>query len=388
MEVADSNFTTAKVTRYLSVPLLSWAALLLLGLWTSARLRWRILTPRRLTVALSLLLLLGFYKLKSWQQSHSQEFADYQFAAMSLDVGLLDSQIDTRLFPSPEFVAGNLPGLKQNNLGLFYRDHEQWLGKNIAKFSGVKDAIAAGEILYTYPIEQGLEVVGWADSVDTRDPFPLILLANEGGKIVGFGRQPSAGFPADLHTFRTPRLQSWVGFVNLAIPSRAISAYVVTRTGLLAIRGAAPIPPLQSASKDEVGPPVDDISWQMDSAWTRDGLPTHPTFGWKPSAPTNGSWSQRDENVGRAIAEFAAPVNGCVALPILHGPFIAGASAQLMDADSGKMLADLPFRDHDLLWTLWRVPLYSDVKRLRFVVRDDGRKWGQWLAVSAPLQCK
>jgi hypothetical protein len=72
----------------------------------------------------------------------------------------------------------------------------------------------------------------------------------------------------------------------------------------------------------------------------------------------------------------------------LHGPSIGGASAELIDADSAKVLAELPFRERDPLWTLWRVPLPANAKRLRFLAVDNGKKFGQWLAVSAPLQCK
>ncbi len=388
LDITDPNFTAAKVPRYLTVPLLNWAALVLLGLWMSARLRWRTAATLSLTVASSLLLLFGLYKLKPWRQATSQEFAVYQFAAMSLDLGLVDSQLDTRLFPMPELVAGNVRILKLNHLAVFFRSYEMWLGRNVQDFRGVKDASISGEIVYTYPVEHGVEVVGWVDPVDTRDPLPRILLANENGKIVGFGRQPPAGFPADLRTFRTPEKQSWVGFVNLRIPSRAISAYLVTRTGLLPINGVMALPALESAAKDEVGPPISAIAWRNDAAWTQEEAPSKPRFGWQPSASTLYSWSGHDSNTGQASAEFLAPANACVVLPIVHGPSIGGASAQLTDADSERVLAELPFREHDPLWTLWRVPLSSSVKRLRFVAIDNGRKWGQWLAVSTPLQCK
>jgi hypothetical protein len=388
VDVNDPNFTAARVTRYLTVPFLTWSALLLLCFWMSARLKWQILTPRNLTVVFSLLLMLGFYKLKSWRQESSQEFADYQFAAMSLDLGLTDSQIDTRLFQSPEFITYYVRGLKANHLAVFYRSREKWLGQDVASFGGVQDATAAGEIVYTYPVEHGVEVVGWVDSVDTRDPRPQILLANESGKIVGFGRQPAAGFPADLHIFRTPNKQSWVGFVNLRIPSRLISAYLVKRRGLMPVNGVSTLPTLQLAATDQVHAPLPAVLWKTDAIWTQDRLPVKPRFGWQPSAPIYCSWSGHDENTGRAMADFATPASGCVVLPILHGPSIDGASAELIDADSAKVLAELPFRAHDPLWTLWRVPLPSSAKRLRFLAVDNGKDWGQWLAVSAPLQCK
>ncbi len=388
VDVNDPNFNAAKVTRYLTVPLLTWATLLLFCLWMSGRLKWRILTPRNLTIVFSLLLMLGFYKLKSWTKASSQDFADYQFAAMSLDLGLTDSQIDARIFPSPEFVTGFLPGLKANHLAVFYRSREKWLGQSVARFAGVQDTTAVGEIVYTYPVEHGVEVVGWVDSVDTRDPRPRILLANELGQIVGFGRHPPAGFPTDLRTSRTPDKESWVGFVNLRIPSRLISGYLVTPWGLRPMKGVSTLPTFQLASRDQVGVSIPSVQWRTDAIWAEDRLPVKPQFGWQPSAATYCSWSGHDENTGRATADFSTPANGCVVLPILHGPSIGGASAELVDADSAKVLAELPFRERDPLWTLWRVPVPDTTKRLRFVAVDNGKNGGQWLAVSAPLQCK
>jgi hypothetical protein len=126
---ADLDFTAAKAGRYLTVPLLNWAAFLLLCLWMSANLRWRILTTKRLAVAFSLLLLAAFYKLRSWREENSRAFADYQWAALSVGNGLADSQILTRIFPSPEFVVALLPDLKKCRLALFYRDTGKWMGQ-------------------------------------------------------------------------------------------------------------------------------------------------------------------------------------------------------------------------------------------------------------------
>ncbi len=105
-----------------------------------------------------------------------------------------------------------------------------------------------------------------------------------------------------------------------------------------------------------------------------------------PVAAVYGS-SEHDQATGRIVAEFTAPSN-CIILPILHGPSIGGAFAQLIDTDSGAVLAGLPFKDGDLLWSLWRVPLNAGGMHLRFIASDLGAQWGQWLAVSAPLSCK
>jgi hypothetical protein len=85
---------------------------------------------------------------------------------------------------------------------------------------------------------------------------------------------------------------------------------------------------------------------------------------------------------------FDTPVNGCLVIPILHGKFTHGLAAHLLDPDSGKLLAELPFRDGDALWSAWRVRVPVDAKHLQIVATDDGRDWFQWIAVSTPLNCK
>ena len=91
--------------------------------------------------------------------------------------------------------------------------------------------------------------------------------------------------------------------------------------------------------------------------------------------------------MGQAAVEFSAPKNGCFAMGVLHGPSVGGLSAQFIDADRGKVLGDVPFRDHDSLWALWKINADPSVKHVRFIANDAGKEWGQWLAVSGPLQC-
>jgi hypothetical protein len=180
----------------------------------------------------------------------------------------------------------------------------------------------------------------------------------------------------------------WVAFANLAVPSESITAYARTRHGLAAIEGAVPVSPLGVASADEAGAPLKIASWRMDAAWALNAMAAQPVWGWRPTAQVYGSGRGGDQGVGQIAAEFDAPENKCVILPLFHGPSVSGASAQLIDADSQTVLADVPFRDSDVLWLLWQVKLNPAVKHLRFVTADHGSDWGQWLAVGAPLACK
>ena len=388
MQPDDPDFTTARMVRYLTMPFVNWAALLMLCIWTSARLKWRVFTTRRLAAVFSLLMFLGMHKLRGWQDVNGHEFATYQFAALNLENDLADSQIIMRFFPQPEFVQLHLPALKNNHLSIFYRGKNRWIGRKGSEFSGIRNSKIAGGIVFTFPVERGLEVVGWVNADSALDPYPQIVLVNEHGVIVGFGRRPRAGLPADLHTYGTPENETWVAFANLKVPSQTIVAYAVTGEGLAPIGDAITVPTLNIAGEYETGPPVRDVAWHMDKAWAPDGIAVVPTYGWLPHAATYGTWLGKDQGTGQIVGDFAAPANNCVALPVLHGPVAAGVSAQLLDADSGSVLANLPFRDRDPRWTVYRIKLSDNTKHLRFVATATGRGWGEWMAVSTPVECK
>jgi hypothetical protein len=191
-----------------------------------------------------------------------------------------------------------------------------------------------------------------------------------------------------LHTSKTPEQESWVAFVNSEIPGKTLSVYALTRHGMGQIEGMVAVPSFEAASRTDGGAPVKDIVWHVDKGWAENGIPVLPAYGWQPSNRAYSSWHGSDANVGQITGEFATPANACVVLPLLHGPKAGGISSQLVDADTGTVLADFPFRDADPFWYLWRVPVPGKVKHLRFVGTDNGHDWGQWLAVTTPMACK
>jgi hypothetical protein len=387
MDPNDLAFTAATPTRYLTVPLLTWSSLILLCYWTAVRMGARDRIVMAMAIGCALILAFGNYKLRSWRAENEVPFADAQVTAMSIDTGLTDSELIARIFPSPEFIEIFMPPIQKDHLALFSHRHEEWLGKPLYEFGTVSDKQAAGQISYVAPVEGGLEVVGWVNSTDVRDPFPRVLLVNEKGQIIGWGRQPTASFPPDWLSLTTPKHEAWVGFANLKVPSRSVKAYALNRRNIAEIPGTATIPTIQAATRYQVGAPLKNITWQIDQTWAPNGIPVLPRFGWIPTTAPFSSWQGGDAKTGQITAEFAKPGNGCVSVGILHGPSSEGLSAEFVDADNGRSLGTVPFRDHDYLWSLWKIRPGSEVTRIRFVATDQGVNWGQWLAISDPLEC-
>ncbi len=388
MDAADKNFAAARASRYMTMPLMNWAALLMLAFWLSARLKWRMVTVLQLTVAVSICLLISMYKLRTWQKDASEYFQNGQLAALSIDNGLLDSQLIDRIFPSPELVALYLPALRRDRMALFYDDRSRWLGESALKFGDLQAQNIPGEISYTFPVEHGVQVVGWADVSAARGPFRWLLLIDDQKRVVGFGEWLPAGFPPELRTEITPTQEAWVGFINSgeARSGSSVRAAVVTRKGLVPLQGVAIVPTVEAVSQSETGGAIANVVWKSDGREPAAGVRQAPKYGWLPAGP---AYQIPEHGSGRMLSSpFDAPLNGCVVVPILHGKFTRGLSARLLDADSGKLLAELPFRDGDESWSAWRVRFPAETKHLQIAATDDGRDFFQWIAVSAPLACK
>jgi hypothetical protein len=97
--------------------------------------------------------------------------------------------------------------------------------------------------------------------------------------------------------------------------------------------------------------------------------------------PGRGSWRGSDEWVGEVRTQPFTPVPGSF-LPIVTGPDGGGVSAEIRDASSGRVLAQLPSLPLPQ-WIAWRLP--STDRPVVVVLRDDGNRWGQWIGIAGAL---
>lgn len=94
-----------------------------------------------------------------------------------------------------------------------------------------------------------------------------------------------------------------------------------------------------------------------------------------------GSWVGHDQFVGVIrLGPFVPPAGSF--LPVVTGPSVEGISATIKEAGSGRVLAKLPpFRLQR--WVAWRLPRSNEA--IEIEIRDDGRGWGQWIAIGTNL---
>jgi len=387
MDPTDTHYSMAESRRYLTVPLANWAVFISAAIWVSARRKWKVFTPVTIAVMISTLLLLGLPKLRWWLRDNQGYVAEYQLATLSIQDGLTDPSLLGRIFPEPAFVEALLPALRAGHLSIYARDRSKWLGRPITAFAQVVNQTASGQITYSYPVASGLEIAGWTDE-SSENSGGWFALANEAKQIVGFGRRLPAGFPPSLPAYSAPPSSGWVGFANLAYPSKQIFVYAITPAGLLPMAGSVAVPALDAVNMYATGSPIPGITWRAESIRISSELPqllVHNT----PPGPIYSTWNGDDGNQGQIdSSDFAVPASGCFILPVLHGPSTDGLSVEIINAETAQTVAAAPMQDYVKWWSYWRFHAGSNVQKVRVSVQDHGSGWGQWIAIGQPYECR
>ncbi|MGI8961328.1 MAG: hypothetical protein ACR2IV_16510 [Bryobacteraceae bacterium] len=221
MNPSDMTFTAGKASRYLTIPLANWGALLIALIWLSGRRACRLVSPKAVVLITVVLLFLAFPKLAPWLYGNDLFFARQQWATLSVENGLFDPTIARYLYPDPPFIKPLLQQLRDDHLSIFYKGYSASLGLPfISRFPQPARQNRLGGVLHTFPVSGGLEIVGWTDG-----PRPeRFVFVDEFDRIVGLGRKLSAGFPPDLSR-DAPSSLTWVGFINLGFESKSFSTY-------------------------------------------------------------------------------------------------------------------------------------------------------------------
>ncbi|HEX7362884.1 MAG TPA: hypothetical protein VF283_20525 [Bryobacteraceae bacterium] len=389
MNPADPTFIAAKPPRYVTVPLVNWAVLISLCLWLAGKCRWRVASLIT-TLGFIFFIATGFSHLNWWVEGSTVDFANAQEAVLSLEDNLAVPRLMLKAFPDIGFLRRMLPVLQNDHLSIYYRPRSRWLGQPAARFSRILSTATPGSITKAFPVPSGMEVSGWAyDGGDTQQ-YRWIILANERGRIVGFGERFAAGIPDDPIVGKSgdPRLPVWIGFASARFKSDSYRAYLVLPGGLSPLSGSFQVPPFAAAFLDSLGASISGIRWKMDPSRSEDTIP-HIMLKDSPPGPVHSTWDGSDGNTEQITSSvFTAPTGGCIILPVLHGPSVEGLAVNVWNVDGKRSIGTVPMRDSDQQWRFWRMQLDAGVTRLRITVDDYGRGWGQWVAIGEPSSCR
>ncbi len=374
MEPGDGFYTNAKATRYLTLVMINWGVCAAALIWLSARRGWRVTSPPFFAVLLGVLIAIGFLKLRWWERTGIRPYVDAQVTQLSVENGVHDPRLLRNIFPSPEFVEQYLKVLQADDLSIYSN-------AGFPKDSSIRkdNSTVLGEITRIFPLQSGVEIVGWTKATTNR-----FTVVNEAGELVGSGQRLSLGLPSELLTSETPPSLAWIAFVPVQYASGRFSVY----SGSSQIGESSAFPQVTVVSESQVGDNLPGIEWRKDPAWTQNGQPPIKLHGPAPRGPVYGSWSGADRRVGAIqSSSISVPIDGCLILPVFHGPSTKPLSVELRDAGNATILENIPMQDEDIQWEFWRIPLRASPK-VQIVASDQGKNNGEWLAIGTPAQCK
>ena len=130
-----------------------------------------------------------------------------------------------------------------------------------------------------------------------------------------------------------------------------------------------------------------DVQPKIVGAWTANGQ-NNAAESVPLAGGAYGSWSGDDANTGVLTYSNISLKSGPVYLPFVTGPKTDDLEIQLIDAETGKTISTI--RPPALVgWVLLKVELpttYAGPTEIEMRFIDNGKGWGQWMAVGPPYR--
>ena len=233
MNPDDPLFFSAKVIRYLMLPLTLWGAFAILVIWIVSRsLRlWSPLVGTLLAVAMSLILLRMWHKpaFEMWRHSSVTAYTDPQWATVSVKSGVLDVVPDLMLFPNRSYFLQAMDLMRAEKLSIFADPEPFWIGRDLSSvFSTPPRAPAEGGLLSFERLATTVALQGWTNIRSTLYRPLRLVVVDEKGRIVGLGERLAAGVPGRFDRLPMSPQKQWSAFVNLTYHSKTVSVYALS----------------------------------------------------------------------------------------------------------------------------------------------------------------
>jgi hypothetical protein len=283
--------------------------------------------------------------------------------------------------------------LREYDKSVFTEPRAAWAGHNLAQIGPMRPGECQGafDVLTRSPFGalDGLRAAGWAWDLKARRAARDVVLADDGGRVIGFGRSGERR-PDVRQLLRYPWSidSGWVGIAR--VEPGGLHAFAVLHDGAVCevgVKSAAALPPqlgIAAESSARVGPALATATFGGGPAWTLDGAPS-ATGRPPPEARAYSSWSGADKNTG--FITFG-PLNAAPAeimIGLITGPDTTGQSILVKDADTSEVLGALqPIKT--IAWTWVRLTLPDAARGRRVIIQgvDHGADWGQWMGVTDP----
>ncbi len=317
-------------------------------------------------------------------------------ASIAMILGVKDDEALKHIFPDPSLPWGARDFLRQNRFSMFSEPHAQWYGKNIrdqfdvarkSRCRGVFDT--ATSVMSSNSGVDAVQgrVTGWIWDEELASVPSTIVIADEKGVVVGLGL---TGYRRPDVAKAIPEIRSahsgWQGLVYGVVGS-SLTAYGVLDGRQMICRleqdHPAPIPQISiDKTKGTVAMPVDRV--RIDGMWQLDG--DDQVNAPRPSldGAVYGSWVGNDANTGRlTLAALPVPPSRRIVIPFVTGPSASNVSIVIRDS-AGRELMKSQLAS-PMKWSALAVELpLSAGATIDLSADDDGKGWGQWMAIGAP----
>lgn len=340
-----------------------------------------------------LVLAIGLYQPTRIRYAHDTAvYLSEVEAAFSAPV--YDEEVWGRICHDPKAMIPVVRYLQEHHLSVFASERLKWLGDPLsAHYKAVTPAHCTGSFDDIEPLAEGelpgFRVRGWAWDTRLKKIARSIVFTNKQGQIIGFGY---TGFERPDVLAEIPEIGSaeagWKGYIA-GLNASSISAYMVTDAGLSScLIGTREITAFISVPFERLGEAPTDIPVKILGGWVKDGY--YPGSQ-QPPVMTSvfGSWVRSDADTGTCrLGPFRTGSYDVIALPVLTGPLTKDLSVVVVDASNGAILAELSPPPILTMWRAWKIPLPHRDMLLAVVARDQGSRWGEWLAVGMPYALK
>jgi len=313
----------------------------------------------------------------------------------ALLAGANDTDLLQYIYPAPLQILDRIRRLREEQLSVFAQDWSAWRDRKLddqVKLEMPGACLGSFDIVkpIVSPDRPGWRVAGWAWDFKTGRVPERIVFANTEGTVVGYA---ISGLPRPDVFKALPEVRSkragWQGHVSMQRAS-AVTAYAITNDG----RSACPLGQPQTlnihdairfAPAERAGRAMPMESPAIKGDWGRDAF--NSAAG---SAPVGGtiyaSWTGSDAHTGE-LHWRSGPLGDTQSLliPVVTGPRTEGLTLRIADPETGRILSELPLANA-VPWQLWEIALPEDgsVRSIEIQAKDEGRGWGQWLAVGQP----
>ncbi len=218
MNLEDADIENVKAGRYMLVPIVFWASLLMAGIWLVSRARPR--ASIALLSAVALFLAISLPVEANWADKLNDEYSRSQIAWLSVEAGLQDPALLTAsLYPNWDFPPRFMNLLRLNNLSIYSDTRYRWIGRH---FDTPPQPAVRGGVVSSKPITGGVELLGWVAADAGVNEF---LFLDNTGRAVGLGECPRAGLPRALLFPLPENAKAWAAFVSLESHPATIHAW-------------------------------------------------------------------------------------------------------------------------------------------------------------------